>query len=85
MFAMVFKCFLVIFVNVLDGCFKCFIFLPLYVATVAFRDFKSRSGVLHMGCAEEAADSADDVRGDAGDVRDRAGPLLVRSLASPTH
>ena len=40
--------------------------------------------VLHMGCAWEATDGADDVRGDVGDVRGDVDPLLVRSFASPT-
>jgi len=35
MFVMVFKYFLDIFANVSDACFKCFIYLLLYVATVA--------------------------------------------------
>jgi hypothetical protein len=35
------------FVSVLDTCFKCFICLLLYVATVASGYFKSRSGVAH--------------------------------------
>jgi len=50
-----------------DACFKCFICLLLYVATVAFGYFKSRLGVAH-----------------GMDVRGSAGPLLVRSLMSPT-
>jgi hypothetical protein len=40
--------------------------------------------VLHIGCAWEAADSADDVRGGLGDIQDSAGPLPVRCLASLT-
>jgi hypothetical protein len=44
-FAMVFKCFLGIFASVSDACLKCFIYLLLYVATIAFRCFKSRSSV----------------------------------------
>ena len=40
--------------------------------------------VLHMGCACEAAGSADDVWDGVGDVRGGAGPLPVCSLASPT-
>ena len=42
---MVFKCFSDVFVSGLDVCFKCFIYLLLYVATVASGYFKSRSGV----------------------------------------
>ena len=41
--------------------------------------------VLHMRCAWEAAGGADDIRGGMGNVRSDAGPLLVRSPASPTH
>jgi hypothetical protein len=33
MFAIVFKCFLSVFVNVSDACFKCFICLFFYVVT----------------------------------------------------
>jgi hypothetical protein len=36
-----------VFASVLDACFKCFICLLLYVAMVASRYFKSRSGVTH--------------------------------------
>ena len=42
-----FSMFLGIFASVLDICFKCFIDLLLYVATVAYVCFKSRSGVAH--------------------------------------
>jgi hypothetical protein len=39
MFAMVFKCF---FASVSEACFKCFIYLLLYVVSVASGCFKSR-------------------------------------------
>jgi hypothetical protein len=39
--------FLGVFTSVLDACFKCFICLLSYVATVASGCFKSRSGVAH--------------------------------------
>ena len=42
-----FECFLGIFTSVLDACFKCFIYLLLYVVAVASRCFKSRSGVAY--------------------------------------
>jgi hypothetical protein len=42
-----FQVFLDIFASVSDVCFKCSICLLLYVATVAYRCFKSRSGVAH--------------------------------------
>jgi hypothetical protein len=76
-FAMVVKCFLAVFTSISDACFKCFICLFLYVATIAYECFKSRSGVPH-GMCWEATDDADDIRGDIG-------PLLVRSLTSPTR
>jgi hypothetical protein len=41
--------------------------------------------VLHMRCTWEEADDVDDVRGSVGDVRGDAGPLLMRSLTSPTR
>ena len=47
MFAMVFKCFSGVFASVSDACFKYFICLLLYVATVKSRYFKSRSRVGH--------------------------------------
>jgi hypothetical protein len=40
-----FKCFSGVFVNVSDACFKCFICLQMYVASVVSGCFKSRSGV----------------------------------------
>ena len=45
MFYMVFKCFLDIFTSGSDACFKCFNCLQTYIASVASRCFKSRSGV----------------------------------------
>jgi hypothetical protein len=47
MFAMVFKCFSGVFASVSDACFKCFIYLLLYVATVVSGCFKNRSRVAH--------------------------------------
>jgi hypothetical protein len=43
MFAIVFKCFSVVFANISEACLKCFICLLLYVASVASRRFKNRS------------------------------------------
>jgi hypothetical protein len=39
--------FLGIFINASDTCFRCFICLLLYVATIVFGCFKSKSGVAH--------------------------------------
>jgi hypothetical protein len=47
MFAMVFKCFSCVFASVSDTYFTCFIYLLLYVATVASGCFKSRSSIAH--------------------------------------
>jgi len=77
MFVMVFKCFSGVFASVSDACFKCFIYFLLYVATVVSVCFKSRSDVAHvirMGST-----------GGMNDVRGSAGPVRVRSLASPTR
>jgi hypothetical protein len=41
-FTMALRCF---FPSVLDACFKCFIYLETYVASVISEYFKSRSGV----------------------------------------
>jgi hypothetical protein len=77
--------FLAFFVNVSDACssvscdhvFICTLQLLLvYVLKV--------DRVLHMECVWKAAGSTDDIWGSVGDVRNGAGPLLVRSLASPT-
>ena len=46
-FCICLQCCSSVFASVLDACFKCFIYLLLYVATVAFRYFKSRSDVTH--------------------------------------
>jgi hypothetical protein len=43
--AYVLQWFLGVFVSVLDVCFKCFICLQTYAASVASRSFKSRSAV----------------------------------------
>jgi len=72
-FSIFFQVFLKVFQTL---CFKCFICLFLNVSKVDW--------VLHMGCACEAAGSADDVWDGVGDVRGGAGPLPVCSLASPT-
>jgi hypothetical protein len=48
MFAMVFKYFSSIFVSVSNAYFKCFIYLFLYVTTVASKCFKSRLCVAHV-------------------------------------
>jgi len=45
-----FQMFSDVFASVSDACFKSFIYLLLYVATVAFGCFKSRSGVAHGMC-----------------------------------
>jgi hypothetical protein len=42
---MIFKCFLGVFLSVLEAYFECFIYLQMYVASVASRCFKSKSGV----------------------------------------
>jgi hypothetical protein len=47
MFTMVFKCFSSVFASVSDVCFKCFICLFFYVATITSGCFKSRSDVTH--------------------------------------
>jgi hypothetical protein len=64
---------------------KCFTSLFQSVSSVFFcmlqllhLDVSKVERVLHMGCMWEAASGADDVRGGAG-------PLLVRSLVSPSR
>jgi hypothetical protein len=47
MFAMVFKHFSGVFSSVSETCFKRFICIQTYVASVAYECFKSRSGVTH--------------------------------------
>jgi hypothetical protein len=44
--ATVFKCFLDVFTSVSETCFKCFIYLQSYVASILSGCSKSRSGVL---------------------------------------
>jgi hypothetical protein len=45
-FTMAFKCFLYVFASVSDACFKYFIYLQTYVASVASACFKSRPDVV---------------------------------------
>jgi hypothetical protein len=71
MFVMIFNCFSNVFASVLDDCFKYFIRLLLYVANIAYRCFKSRSGVAH-GHRQRLAAWATSRAG--------ASPLLGRSL-----
>jgi hypothetical protein len=47
-----FQMFLGVFTIVSDSCFKCFIYLILYVATIIYTCFKCRSGVVHRMCIE---------------------------------
>jgi hypothetical protein len=47
-FSIVFKCFSDVFASVSNACFKCFICLQMYVASVAFEYFKSRLSVAHI-------------------------------------
>jgi hypothetical protein len=49
MFAMVFKCFSGVFASVSHICFKYFICLLLYIATVASRCFKSVAHRMRVG------------------------------------
>jgi hypothetical protein len=51
---------------------KCFIYLLLYVGTVASECFQKVDQVLHIGYVWEVADGAGDVRGGVGDVWSRA-------------
>ena len=53
-FTMVFNEFSGVFASVLDACFKCSICLQTYIASVASRHFKSRSGVASF-CSLSAA------------------------------
>ena len=76
MFAMVFKCFSIVFVNVSSVFFCMLQLLHLDISKV--------DRVLYMECAWEAADGVDDVRGGVGDAQGSVGRLLVRSLASLT-
>jgi hypothetical protein len=43
-----FKCFSIVFISVPDACFKCFICLHIYVASVASGCFKNRPGVASL-------------------------------------
>jgi hypothetical protein len=60
MFAMIFKCFSGVFVDVSSVFFCMLQWLYLNVLKV--------DRMLHMGCVWEAADDADDVRGGVGDA-----------------
>jgi hypothetical protein len=63
--------FQVFFASVLEACFKCFICLQTYVASVAFGYFKSRLSVaylMHMGSRRGAIHPRTQ-SSDAGDVR----------------
>jgi hypothetical protein len=52
----VFQAFLgVFFANISEACFKCFIYLQKYIASVAFGCFKSRSGIAHVAMHLPAA------------------------------
>jgi hypothetical protein len=68
----------------LDVCFKCFICLLFVCCTVASRCFKNKSGVAH-GMHVGSGRRCGDFWGGVGDVRGYVGPLLVRSLVSPTR
>jgi hypothetical protein len=85
MFTIVFKYFLGVFAIVSNTCFKCFIWLLLYIAIVVSGCFKSRSGVAHGIRVDDVRGGVGNVRGDTGNVRGDVGPLLMRSLASPTR
>jgi hypothetical protein len=50
-FAMAFHVFSGVFVIVLDACFKCFIYLDMYVTNILCGCFKSRSSVTHITMA----------------------------------
>jgi hypothetical protein len=76
--AMIFKCLSDIFGSVSDACSKCFIYLLLYVTTVASTCFKSRSGVAH-GMRMEAAGSVGDFWGWHGPTAVHTG-VLAHSL-----
>jgi len=47
MFVMIFKLFSC-FTSVSEACFKCFIYLQMYIASIASRYFKDRSGVANI-------------------------------------
>ena len=82
MFVIVFKCFSAPFASALDGCFKCFICLLLYVASVLSEFFKVDHVVayrIHVGSGRRAS-SPRTWSGSEGHVQGDAGPLLERSL-----
>jgi hypothetical protein len=79
-FAMVFKCFSGVFVSISNACFKCFICLLLYVASVVSEFSKVDQGVANGMCVGSRR-GASDPR--ASDVWGGVGLLLGRSLASP--
>jgi hypothetical protein len=56
-----------------------------YMLQLLYLDVLKVDWVLHMGYMWEAAGGPDDVQNSVGNVRDDAGPPLVRSLASPTR
>jgi hypothetical protein len=62
-----FQMFSGVFASVSDTCFKCFIRLLLYVATIAFGCFKSKSGVAH-GMRVGSVRRRERRRGGVGDV-----------------
>jgi hypothetical protein len=78
-----------VFTSVLDSCFKCFIYLILYVATIIYTCFKCRSGVAHGMCIKSGGWRGRRLgrRGRCLERRGRRlggmGPLLVCSLSSP--
>jgi hypothetical protein len=72
-----------IFACVLDSYFKCFICL-FFMLQLLHSDVLKVDRVLYLRCAWEAIGGAGDVWCSVGDVQDDTGPLLVRSLASPT-
>jgi hypothetical protein len=80
-----FQMFSDVFASVSDACFKCCIYLLVYVATLLHLDVLKVDRVLHMGCAWEAVGGADDVRGSMGDVRGSTGPLRVHSIVISTR
>ena len=83
MFVMVFTCVLGVVASVSDTYFKCFICL-FCILQMLYRNVLKVDRVLHMGYAWEPAGYANGVQGSVGDVWSGAGPLLMRSLASPT-
>jgi hypothetical protein len=68
MFAMIFKCFQELFSSISEGCFKCFICLLLYVASVASQYFSKadRASVmgLHLDGVDEIFGSVSQLHGD---------------------